>query len=161
VQSDINNVTDTLTGKNPLAFMSSVNPGFSAPLDSAYGKDSFTGRQFGPDDFAEMSGPWGRGRAGHRLARPGQTNEQGQVSENFLNFMRSINPVDDRVNRLAPGAVGGISDPKRLAESWFRFFGGPYRTLSPKQQENEAMRRYYALQDEYKRQGAMAQEQAS
>jgi len=161
VQSDITNVADTLSGKNPLAIMSSVNPGFSAPLDFAYGKDSFTGRQFGPDDFSKVSGPWGAIEKAIATVVPGQTNEAGQVSDNWLNLMRSINPIDDRVNRLAPGAVGGISDPKRLAESWARFTGIPYRTLSPKQQENEAMRRYFALQDEYKRQGAMTREQAS
>ena len=161
VQQDITNVTDTLSGKKPLAIMSTLNPGLSAPLDFAYGKDSFTGREFGPNDFSKMSGPWGNVEKAIASVIPGQTNEQGQVSDNFLNFMRSINPIEDRVNRLAPGAVGGTSDPKRLAESYARWIGIPYRTLSPKQQDNEAKRRYYALLDEYSRQAAMAKEQAS
>jgi hypothetical protein len=91
----------------------------------------------------------------------GQTNEAGQVSDNFQNFLRSINPIQDRTTRLAPGAVGGDSDPRRLAESWARFIGVPLRQLSPKQQESEALRKYYAMLDEASRQRAMGRAAAS
>jgi hypothetical protein len=157
---DIENVTDTLTMRKPLAFMNSVNPGFSAPLDFMYGKDSFTDRTYGPNDYSKVSGPVGA--ITQVLASiAGQTNEAGQVSDNFQNFLRSINPIQDRVTRLAPGAAGGTADPRRLAESWGRFIGVPVRQLSPKQQESEAMRKYYEMLDEARRQTAMAREQAS
>jgi hypothetical protein len=152
---DIQNITDTLTMKKPLAFMNSVNPGFSAPLDFVYGKDSFTGRTYGPNDYSKMNGPIG-GIETALASIFGQTNEAGQVSDNFQNFLRSINPLQDRVTRLAPGAVGGSADPRRLAESWGRFIGVPLRQLSPKQQEAEAMRKYYAMLDEASRQKAMS-----
>jgi hypothetical protein len=78
-----------------------------------------------------------------------------------MNFMRSINPIADRVARLAPGAVGGTADPARLLESYGRFIGVPVRQLSPKQQEAEALRKYYEMLDEVSRQRAMGRAQAS
>jgi len=157
---DIENITDTLSMKKPLAFMNSVNPAFSAPLDFMYGKDSFTGREYGPNDYHEVGGIFGAPQAALGSLF-GQVNEAGQVSDNWMNFMRSINPIADRVARLAPGAVGGTSDPARLLESYGRFVGVPIRQLSPKQQEAEALRKYYAMLDEVSRQRAMGRVQAS
>jgi hypothetical protein len=157
---DIENLTDTVTMKKPLAFMNSINPAFSATADFLYGTDSFTGRKFGPNDYSKTSGPLGALEQVLGTA-VGQTNEAGQVSDNFQNFLRSVNPLIDRATRLAPGSVGGDADFRRTAESWARFGGIPIRQLSPKQQENEALRRYYAMLDEYSRRNAMAREQAS
>jgi hypothetical protein len=71
--------------------------------------------------------------------------EDGEVDAAFANSIRAINPLQDRSARLLPQLSG--NDPegvKRQLESWARTMAGaPVRTLTPKQQDNEYLRRYY------------------
>jgi hypothetical protein len=65
-------------------------------------------------------------------------------------------PPISRAERLAPQVTGGSEeDLQRWPEAIVRFLGGPGRTLTPKQQDNEALRRYYDQRDEQKRQQRM------
>jgi hypothetical protein len=154
--SDLQDMEDFLSLERPGAMLSNVNPWLTAPIEFATKKDIFTGREFGPSDYTEVGGTmtpvkW--------LAQAlGQTNEAGQVSENFLNAIRAVNPTMDRTARIAPQITGGDDEAKRRQlESIARFLGAPVRTLTPQQQQSEYFRQYYDRQEEMARQLAMLQ----
>ena len=146
VMSDVSNVTDAFAGGNPGALLSNVNPLISAPLDFLMKRDSFTDRSFKDTDFSEPKGIAGHAASVLAHLVPGQTNEAGQVSDNFTNMISSLIPLYDRSIRLT-----GSSDPQRIPESWARFFGAPVRTLSDKQKTSTALGRYLDAQAEQRR----------
>lgn len=157
-----NSQIDQILGmvKNPGRALADVNPLIMAPIDFVSKRDSFYDRSFGPNDYTKVAGPLGAML--RVIATPlGQTNEKGQISENFLNLIDSLNPAYGRTTRLFPELVGAAGDPQRRGETVWRNFGVPVRVLSDKQKENEAIRRYYAARDEASRQRAMAREAAS
>ena len=153
VESDASNVTDAIMGGNPGALLSNVNPLLSAPLDFLMKRDSFYDRSFKPTDFSEQSGINGAFVKALAHLVPGQTNEAGQVSDNFTNLISSLIPVYDRSVRLSGG-----NDPQRIPESWARFAGAPVRTLSDKQKESAALSKFLDAQAEQRRQAAMLRE---
>lgn len=161
VNEDVTNIGSALGGDvGPL--LSSLNPGVTAPIEFATKSDFFTGRQFGPNDYSKAEGPLGI-PTNILAALTGQRNDQGEVSENFQNLLRSLNPLQDRSARLAPQLSGGNDeDRKRQLESVLRFSGVPIRTLTPKQQENEAYRRYFdALEAQKAKQASLRRVAAS
>ena len=153
--SDIQDMEDFLSLERPGAVLSNVNPWLTAPVEFATKKDIFTGREFGPEDYTEVGGVMTPIK--YLAAALGQTNEAGQVSENFLNAIRAVNPTMDRTARVAPQLTGGDDEAKRRQfESIARFLGAPIRTLTPQPQQSEYFRRYYEMQEEMARQRAMA-----
>lgn len=154
---DFKDIEDFLSGENMGGVLSNVNPVISAPIEFAMKQDAFTGQKFDESDYSEVGGPLGLpARALAQLL--GQTNEAGQVSDNFMNAVRSVNPLQDRSSRLLPQLSGGDEEAKtRQLESIARFLGVPVRTLTPTQQTNEAKRRYFDVLREYERQQAMLQ----
>lgn len=126
---------------------SELNPGITAPIEWQTNHNFFTGQQYGPTDYSKVSGPLGIPT--NVLARAlGQTNDAGEVSESFQNFLRALNPVQERTARLLPqGGGGNEEDKRRQLESWLRFGGAPVRFLTPKQQQSEAYRRYFDIID--------------
>lgn len=158
--TDLSDLGDLLSLKNPGAALSNVNPYIAAPLDFINKRNSFQNRSYTDKDFTKVSGPVGA--LERIIGTPlGQTNSAGQVSDNFINFMRAINPVLDRTTRLVPSSIGNGGDKARTLESIARYMGVPVRTLSPKQQRAEALRRYLAQKDQNAVTRAMLQEQAS
>ncbi len=152
LESDVGTLTDVLGG-NPGALLSNVNPLLSAPADFLAKRDSFYDRSYGPTDYSEQSGALGTPLALLAKLIPGQTNKEGQVSDNFTNLIQSLIPVYDRGVRLS-----GQNDPQRKPESWARFFGAPVRTLSDKQKESTALSRYLDAKAEQKRRAAAMRE---
>ena len=85
--------------------LAQVNPLIAATYDFMTRRDSFYNRTFEPTDFKKMSGVVGTPLTA--VARVfGQTNEAGQVDENFINYMTSLNPVLSQAERLLPGTLG-------------------------------------------------------
>jgi hypothetical protein len=158
--SDVQDIEDFLSGENLGGLLSNINPILSAPVEFAMKRDAFTGREFGPDDYSEMNGPLGL--PAKALATVlGQTNEAGQVSDNFMNVVRSLNPLQDRSARLLPQLSGGDAEAvQRQPESIARFLGLPVRTLTPEQQRSEYFRRYYDMLAEQDRIQKMLETQA-
>jgi hypothetical protein len=152
LESDIGTLQDVLGG-NPGALLSNVNPLLSAPADFLAKRDSFYDRSYKDTDFSEQSGLFGTPLKVLANLIPGQTNPEGQVSDNFTNLVRSLIPVYDRGVRLS-----GEADPQRAPESWARFFGAPVRTLSDKQRQTAALSRYLDAKAEQTRRRAAARE---
>jgi hypothetical protein len=145
-QAQIEEIGKALGGDlGPLA--SELNPGITAIPEFAGKTDYYTGRQFGPQDYSEVGGI--AGIPVNALATLfNQKNAAGEVSENFQNLLRSVNPMQERTARLAPQAFGGSTEDKnRQFESWLRYLGVPVRFLTRKQQESEAYRRYHQILD--------------
>jgi hypothetical protein len=160
VESDVNNLVDALTLKNPAKLASELNPLFTAPAEFVFGKNLYTDQQYGPTSYSKLSGPLNIPT--NILARVfGQTNERGQVADKFTNLLTSINPVLDRSTRLLPQLSGGAFDEQRQLESYARFLGAPIRTLTPQQQRSQLQRKIHDMQQEHTRQIAMAKEAAS
>jgi len=139
---DLTDMEDFLSGKRMGGILSNVNPILSAPFEYATRQDIYTGQKFAPGETTPVGGPLGfpvRALAGAL----GQT-EGGEVDSAFMNLVTALNPLQDRERRLLPQLTGGDEEGrKRQFESWLRFGGAPVRTLTPKQQTNEYLRRYY------------------
>lgn len=153
LQEDLDKATDLLTWENPLRALTDLNPLFTAPAEFATKQDFYTGQRFGDRDYRET------GLLEKPLQLLGQFTNQNQTgasgatltSEAFLNMFRSLNPLYDRSVRMAPQVTTGSNDQNavnRQVESFLRFVGAPVRQLSPQQQQNEAMRRYYDQRDQ-------------
>ena len=149
--------TDISTLTDPGQMLANVNPVIAAPIDWAQHRDSFYDRSFGPTDFTNQSGPVGTPLSIVARMLPGQTNEAGQVSDNFTNLVRGLVPPIDQIARLFPGALGGGGDQQRQGEAFARYLGAPVRTLSDKQIASEQKNKVYAARDEQTRKRAMAQ----
>lgn len=159
MQQDVEYASKLLSGEDPGLALSQANPLIGATLDFLNKRDAFYGRNYGPSDYKKMSGPLGT--AISLLARPlGQTNEAGQVSENFTNYIQSLLPTVNQAIRLTPGVVGEDTS----AQTWVkraRWAGIPMQLLTPSTQDSEYWRQYYDMLDEADRQKAMMQEAAS
>lgn len=149
--------TDISTLTDPGQMLANVNPVFAAPVDWAQHRDSFYDRSFGPTDFHHQSGVVGTPLSIVAGMLPGQTNEAGQVSDNFTNLVRGLVPPIDQISRLFPGALGGGGDQQRQGEAIARYFGAPVRTLSDKQIATEKKNKIYAARDEQARRRKMAE----
>ena len=136
--------------------MSNVNPFLTAPAEYYTRQDFFTGQQFPEGEGFEDLG--GLSKVLLPLATLlNQTNEIGQVDPRFMNAIRAVNPLIDRTSRLAPQLMGGKDkDRARQAESIARFLGAPVRTLTPEQQQSQALNEYYDARSERERQMDMA-----
>jgi hypothetical protein len=158
IQSDIENIEKASRG-DVGGLASSLAPFITAPIEYASRRDLFTGQEF-PEgqDFVEPGGLLGMPQLAIATLLQ-QTNKQGQIDPRFLNFMSAINPLASRGEKLAPqltmGAQGQEEAQRRQMESILRFMGAPIRTLTPKQQENEARRKVYEKRD------AVAQERSA
>lgn len=159
MQSDLKMVEDTLSGENPGGFLANTNPLIGATMDFINKRDSFYNRNFDPTDYTKMGGVVGAPIT--MLAKAlGQTNEAGQVSENFTNYLQSLLPPLNQTIRMFPGSTGGDSS----AQTWVkraRYGGLPIQLLTPDTQDSEYWRQYRAMQDEQTRQQAMLKEAAS
>jgi hypothetical protein len=160
VQSDLQLMSDALSGKNFGAALANVNPGIGATMDFINKRDSFYNRSFDENrDYTKQSGPVGIPLT--LLAGAlGQTNEAGQVSDNFTNYMTSLIPPLAQVQRLLPEASGADT----TADTWAkraRYLGIPAQLLTPKAQQSEFWRQRREIQDAYARQLAMLEEAAS
>ena len=160
VQSDIQMLGDTLSGKNAGALFSQANPAIGATLDFLNKRDSFYDRAFDENtDYTKQTGLVGTPLT-TIAGILGQTNEAGQVSDNFTNYLSSMIPTLNQVQRLLPEASGA----ETTADTWAkraRYLGVPTQLLTPAAQDSEYWRQWRAMQDEYKRQQAMALEAAS
>jgi len=143
LEADLKDYEDFLSWQRPGAVLSQGNPLITAPIEAATRTDIFTGQKFEEGETVPMGGPLGWPTKA--LATVAGQTKDGEVDAAFANFVRAINPLQDRSIRLAPQAAG--SDPeamKRQLESLARTgLGLPVRTLTPKQQDNEYFRRYY------------------
>lgn len=156
LKQDTADIERALSGEDPMGVLSNVNPWFTAPAEYVTRRDFYTGQEFPEnEDFQDVGGLM-------NLLKPiamatGNMNEAGQVDPRFLNALGSVNPIQGRTERLLPQATGGDDeDLRRQTESIARFLGVPVRTLTPKQQDNEYLRRYYAALDEMRRQQQLA-----
>ena len=156
LEGDVKNIEDALSLEQPTAILSQFNPLLTAPAELLTKQDFYTGQRFGEEDYSDVGGPIGAGIKALATVT-GQTNEIGQVSDNFYNFMRSWNPLLDRATRMLPGATGatGTGNQDRLLESYLRFLGMPVRQLSPTQQDNQYFSEVFEGRDEVSRQRAM------
>lgn len=142
LEEDIANLEAVASGDWGKA-MSQFSPLVTAPIEYATEKNLYTGQDYGePDDFREIGGieqllgvGLMAGITGNRRESPGG---KTAVSENFLNAIRSVNPVYDRGLRLSPG-----NGNERWMEQIARFLGAPARTLSEGQQESTMRSQYY------------------
>jgi len=155
IESDVGSIVDAVAGGNPGALLTNANPLISAPLDFLMKRDSFYDRSFKDTDYSKQEGVTGAFVKALAHLVPGQTNEAGQVSDNFTNLISSLIPLYDRTVRLS-----GQKDPQRTPESWARFFGAPVRTLSDKQKESAALGKYLDAKAEITRRRAMQREAA-
>ena len=156
VQSDIQMLGDALSGENAGALASQTNPLAGATLDFLQKRDSFYNRAYDDTDYKKMSGPIGSMLT--LLAKPlGQTNEAGQVSENFVNYLSGLAPPLNQAMRLLPEASGAETS----ADTWSkraRYLGAPTQLLTPAAEESEYWRQWREMQDEDARQRAMLRE---
>jgi len=156
LNSDLTDYEDFLSGDRPGGVLSNFNPLITAPAEFITKQDIFTGRKFDENDFEEVGGIMTPVQIMASLL--GQTNEKGQVSSNFLNAVRSVNPLMDRSARIAPQITGGNEEAvRRQPESIARFLGVPVRTLTPQQQRSEYLRQAFERQSEEARLRAMLQ----
>jgi hypothetical protein len=159
VGSDIQMIGDTLSGENAGALFSQANPAIGATLDFLNKRDSFYNRSYDETDYKKMEGPLGAILS--MVARPlGQTNEAGQVSENFTNYLSSMIPPLNQAMRLLPEASGAGTS----ADTWAkraRYLGFPTQLLTPAMQDSEYWRQWREMQDEMTRQRAMVREATS
>ena len=160
VESDIKMLGDALGGENAGALFSQANPMIGATLDFMNKRDSFYNRQFDENtDYTKQSGLVGTPVS--MLAKLlGQTNEAGQVSDNFTNYLTSLIPPLAQAQRLLPEASGAETS----ADTWSkraRYLGFPTQLLTPAAQDSEYWRQWREMQDEMKRQQAMAMEAVS
>ena len=152
IGSDVESLT------SPGAFLGNVNPVLAAPIDFAMKRDSFYQRNFGPTDYHSQSGLIGTPLTALASVLPGdQTNEAGQVSDNFTNLVRGLVPPIDQLARLIPSTLGGGGDQQRQGEALARYLGFPVRTLSDKQRQTEAKNQLFTARDELDRKRKMAQ----
>ena len=159
VQQDIQMLGDALGGQNAGALFAQGNPLIGATYDFLAHRDSFYDRTYTGKDYSKMEGPLGA------IITPlaqiaGQTNEQGQVSDNFMNYLTSLIPPLSQATRIAPQVSGGEGG----ADTWAkraRYIGVPTQLLTPKQQKSEFWRRYFEQTDEADRVQAMLEEAAS
>ena len=136
---DVEKLENTLSGENLGAILSDLNPAITAPIEYATGKDLFTGRVYGPDDYRRASGATDMAILPlMKLLGQTKTNSQGDTfyQEKGVDALRSLIPILDRISRLAPQTAGGDSSD-RQAESWVRFGGAPIRTVSEQQRQNQ------------------------
>ena len=142
---------------SPAKMAAQANPLLTTPFEYASKTDFFTGRHFDPaTDYEKVGGVTGI-PLNILATLLNQTNEAGEVSSNFANAVRGVNPLMDREMRLLPDDPEG---KKRQAESIARFLGVPARTLTPKQQDAEFYRQYYKLVDQQRAAKAVAKRQA-
>jgi len=153
IESDIGSIVDAVAGGNPGALLTNANPLIAAPLDFLMKRDSFYDKSFKDTDYSKQEGVTGAFVKALAHLVPGQTNEAGQVSDNFTNLISSLIPLYDRTVRLS-----GQKDPQRTPESWARFFGAPVRTLSDKQKQSAALGKYLDAKAEATRRRAMQRE---
>ena len=150
LQEDVRRTAAALGGDNPGQILSDVNPFFTAPFEYAMGKDFFTGKEYGPEDWSRASGigtplamlasPFGGGKRG-----PGG---EWYMQDKMMNLLRSLIPPIDRTARMTPGLLEAEPEGQdRMLESYIRFLGGPVRTISEDQKRAEAARRYYDALD--------------
>ena len=160
VQSDIKMLGDTLSGENAGALFSQANPLIGATMDFYNKRDSFYDRSFDPNtDYTKQEGVVGTPLT--MLAKVfNQTNEAGQVSDNFTNYLTSLIPPLAQTQRLLPEASGGNTTPDTWAKR-ARYLGVPMQLLTPKAQQSEFWRQRRQIQDAYARQLAMLEEAAS
>ena len=152
VKSDVADLEAAVSGENPLGIFSSFNPLLTAPAEYMTRQDFYTGQQFPEDEgFEEPKGWWAP--AIEMLARATGNWKNGKVDPRMMNALSSVNPLVSRAERLTPQITGGDEEAmRRQPEAIARFLGLPVRTLTPKQQDNEALRRYYDQLDEQRRQ---------
>lgn len=161
VIEDVSNIEDVISGRNPARALSDINPFFTAPAELITSKNFFTGRDYQDDDLVKVEGinkamiPF--------LAIMGQLERSPDGSyiatEKGIDFMRSINPVLDRITRLAPQTTGGSDALSRQLESIARTSGIPIRVLSPEQQRSTQRSQYFDRQDELRHRQAVLQAQ--
>lgn len=160
VQSDMKLLSDALSGENFGGLFAQANPAIGATLDFMNKRDSFYNRSFDPNtDYTKQTGILGAPVTALAKAL-GQTNEMGQVSDNFLNYLQSMIPPLSQATRLFPGATGKESSPQTWAKR-ARYAGFPIQLLTPDAQESEYWRQWRAMQDEADAQRAMIREAAS
>jgi len=155
VGGDISDIQNILS--NPAAVLSNANPWLTGPIEYATHRNLYTGQNYGPTNYSTPEGFFGLPA---RVLAPifGQTNQAGEVSENFQNLLRSVNPLLDRGARLT--GSGGGTGKNRQAESIARFLGLPVRTLTPEQQRSQLLNQYYGIKDEADVLKAIARRQA-
>jgi len=142
------------------ALLGNVNPLMSAPADFFNKRDSYYDRNYDSTDYTKKSGILGTPET-ILASLLGQTNDAGEVSDNFDNFLNSINPVQNRLDRLVPGAFGDKTNSDQQLAAWASFLGLPpmTRSLSPSQQRTEFWRRYNEALDKAKATTASAKRQ--
>jgi hypothetical protein len=149
VGSDVQDLEDALSGKNVGGLFSSFNPWLTAPAEYYARKDFFTGQEFPEGEgFEEPEGWWAPVIKLVARATGNYDESLGGVDPRMMNALSAVIPPISRAERLTPQLTGGDeADMQRQPEAIARFLGFPLRTLTPKQQENEALRRYYDEQD--------------
>ena len=158
VTEDIEKLTSVFSqGGTPWSMLSDFNPAMTAPLEFTTNQNFFTGRRYEPDDVRKASGVVDMIQFPVMLAM-GQVsrgpNNEIIYSDKGVDTLRSLNPILDRVTRLAPGTAGGeVSN--RQAESYLRFLGAPVRTVSDQQRQSEQRSQYYDEQDRLRREQAI------
>ena len=159
VEQDVQMLGNLAQGEGG-TILSQANPLASATFDYLTKQDSFYGRQFTDTDYTKRSGLVGAPLT--LLARAaGQTNEAGQVSDNFTNYLTSLIPPLNQAERLFPGTSGKDVPGWDTAGKWARYLGVPSQLLTPQQQERAMRDQYFKMLDEQKRQQAMAAEAAA
>jgi hypothetical protein len=155
IDQQMGDLVEALSGRNVGALLSQANPLLTAPAEFATGKDFYTGKTYDETSYSNVGGLMTPAKWAAMAL--GQTNDAGQVSDKFMNLLRSVNPMMDRTSRVLPQLTGGDEEAKkRQLESIARFIGAPMRTLTPKQQDSEYWRRYYDWLDKHKADLAMA-----
>ena len=161
IEEDVANIENLVSGDNPLRFLSSFNPLYTAPAEFATGKNFFTGRQYDDTDVQALGG-LEQALAPILLATNQAKVVDGKVvaNEKALSAIRSVVPVYDRSARLAPGITSGSQNKdadSRALESWLRFFGAPVRQLSPQQQQSAYRSEQFNREDEMDLERALRQ----
>ena len=157
LQEDVLRTTAPLRGENMGQALSDVNPIFTAPFEYMLGEDFYTGQRYDETDvskttnlgapLAAVASVFGAGRRG--------ANGEWYIDDKAMNLLNTLLPPLERQSRLVPGLLTSGEDQgknDRLAESYARFWlGAPIRTLSEKQMQNEARRRFYEMADQQQR----------
>ena len=150
LQDDINRFAAAAGGQNPGQALSDINPFFTAPFEYAMGKDFFTGKEYGPEDWSQAQGLGTPLAIALAAVGGGKRGPDGQwyLQDKALNALRSLVPPIDRTARLTPGLIEAEPENSdRMLESYLRFLGMPVRTISDDQKQSELANRYYRTRD--------------
>jgi len=153
---DLQRLTNALSGQGVGQMATNLNPLITVPAEFAGRTDFFTGQQFDKTDKVQVGGaalPYALALSLVGQARRG-ADGKWYVDAAALNAARGLDPNLDRMMRLMPQLGGlegtdktGASTNARQAESWARYAGLPFRTISPQQQRSELRSRAFKERD--------------